>query len=357
MLRPVLVTLLQLLLLAPGLAQEAALGFVEALQRAPQLSAEVIAARAEVVTAEQGLTRSEADPLALRLERVQAQQRLESAASALKAAQLAAQGAVADGYFAALEAAEALALARASLEIATITLEANQIRFEAGAATRLDVERAQNALFAARRAAGDAEQSRRLAHGNLASLLGAETLKLSRELEVSGRVPELETVLAGLEAVPQVLAAQQEVTLAEVTLAATDNPYSARADINAARAALENARLRLQELRRSSQLSVQRGYNAVLAAEGNKDSAQAALATAAEDLAAQTVRLEAGSISPLAFEESKLQHATAVSEAERAQHDFLRALLALEQEVNADLAVLVEEREEAPEEGEGQEAP
>ncbi len=69
------------------------------------------------------------------------------------------------------------------------------------------------------------------------------------------------------------------------------------------------------------------------------------------------MRLEAGSISPLAFEESKLQHATAVSEAERAQHDFLRALLALEQEVNADLAVLVEEREEAPEEGEGQEAP
>jgi outer membrane protein TolC len=315
--------------LAP-IALAAPLSLEEALALAGERDAGVITAQAELAAAERDLARTTADPLALRLTRVQAEHALENARTALESARLTSRLSTTGAYLAALEADEALAIAEQAVAIAAIALEATEIRFNAGAATPLDVERARNDYEAARRDRDDAQQTRALSYSELASLVGLSPEALTLEpVTVMPEIPDLDDLLARLEENRQWRLARQAVELAELRLAAVDNAFSARAEIEAARDALASAEVRLRETRRSLALGLQQSYNAVIAAQGRLTSAAANAATARETLRAQTLRYEAGSISRLEHERAKLDAARAEAQLNSARYALLRALLQL----------------------------
>ena len=313
---------------------EISLTLAEAVDAGLAADAEVVSAQADLAAAERDQARTEADPLSLRLPRVRAAQGVVSAQDALEAARLSAQSSVADAYYTALEADDTLALARQQQSIAETTLQAQRIRLEAGAATQLDVDRAQNDLAAAQRNVADAQEARNLAYNDLASQIGgsAEGLTLQED-ETTAEVPALDAVLTRLDDNAQLRAAEQGVELAQVSLEAIDNAFSPRADIEAAQDTLNSAQTQLQEVRRSLELAVRGSYNAVVAAQGRLESAQANLATSEETLSAQQVRFDAGSISRLDFENAQLERANTVADAAAARHNLAEALLQLESTV------------------------
>ena len=89
-----------------------ALSLVDVTEIAPELDADVITASADLAAAERELRRTEGDPLALRLSRLEAEQQVASEQADLTSARLAAERDATGLYFDALEADDALDLAR-----------------------------------------------------------------------------------------------------------------------------------------------------------------------------------------------------------------------------------------------------
>lgn len=309
----------------------------QALAAAPDFDADVLTARADLAAAERDLARVEGDPLALRLDLLQARQALEGARGSLEVATLAVEAEVAEAYFDALEADDALDIGRMQHSVATTTLEATQVRVEAGAATALDLERARNDLAAAKRDLADAEQARDLAYRNLGSLIGAKVAALGPMVAsplAENTLPDLAAVQDEAGRVNTLLkAAERNVELARARLEATDNAFSARADIEAAQDILANATTVLEDTRRSLDIAVQQGHNALQAAIGRFQSALASYQTSRDDLAAQRARLEAGSISPLAYQQAEIAHANTEAALNSALHAVTLARFALDQAV------------------------
>jgi outer membrane protein len=306
------------------------LSFEQMLGLAVNANAEVSTAQAALDSATRGLARVQADPLALRVAQLQAEQAVSNAQQALKAAQLKAQNNAADAFAAAREADSNVGLAEQKLDIAQTELEANNARIKAGAATNLDVERAQNALANAERDLAAAKQSRTLAYASLASLLAIpNTFSLEGSVAL-GDVPDLETALANLETNSLVTQARQTHELAQAQLAAIDNAFTARSEVEAARDEVKRAETQVQEVRRSAEITVQQSYNAVLVAQSRLQGAEAAFATAQSDLTAQQTRFDAGSISLLDLKQSQLALADSESQLEQAKHALASSLRGLE---------------------------
>jgi outer membrane protein len=203
-------------------SETSSLTFEEMLGLAVAANAEVFTAQGALDSATRGLARVQADPLALRVTLLQAQQAVSSAQQGLKAAQLKAQSNAADAFAAAREADNNVTLAEHKLDIAQTELEANNARIKAGAATNLDVERANNALAGAQRDLAAAQQSRTLAYASLASLLAIPSTFTLEGSVTLGEVPDLETALTNLESNSLVTQAQQALELAQAQLAAID---------------------------------------------------------------------------------------------------------------------------------------
>ncbi len=327
------------LLVAGGLAlaqgQEAppSLTLEAAFQIAPDASADLIAARTEVAAAQRDLDRTLADPLALRVPRLQAEQRLASAREALDAGLIALRITVARAYFTALEADEALEIARLEHAIAQVSLEAQQVRFNAGAATQLDLDRAGNDLDTAVRTLAETGSDRELAYAELASQLGTAVTSLG-PLAEAAQLPELGGVVAEAQTRNgRVRAAQRAVELAQAQLDAVDNAFSARADIESARDRLADAERDLNETLRTLELDLTSSYNSAVAAQARLDSAQASSATSAEDLAASSIRFDSGNLSPISYEQARLGHARTIASEHSALHAQILAALQLEQAV------------------------
>ncbi len=323
------------------LALAASLGLAHAqapldLERAATLAVDVAAgvqtALLDLDTAERDLARAVADPTTLRVARLQADHAVARAATALRNAEASARDGAVSAYTAALEADDQLALAEAALAIAATAREALAIQFEAGAATRLDVDRAEDDRRAAERDVVDAVAARALAYDRLASLIGAEDADLALE-----RAPEppplldLEAYLGDLPANAQLQAADQQVALAAAQLAAVDNPLSsAPADVAAARDRVEAARLQRDEQERSLTLLVRQAHNAARSAEARVRAAEAAAASALEEYGVQQVRFEAGSVSALALARTERQAAAQEQALTAARHAFNAALRQLQ---------------------------
>ncbi len=305
----------------------------DAVRLGAEIDSAVVNARADLSAAERDLDRSEADPLALRVPVLQARQAVEAAQAGLVTALIDSRLAVSQAYFTALGADDTLALAEQQRDISSVTLEAEQVRLDAGAATQLDVDRAGNNLDDAERDVASAANDRALADAELRSLLGSDVAALTPASDAPA-LAELAAVLADAQARNAQLAATgRALALAEAQLAAVDNAFSARTDIESAQDRLGSARLNVEETARSLELTVRSSYNAVLSAEGRWVGARADLATAQEDLEAQRARLDAGSISPLSYRQTELSAANSASSAARALNDLLLAHLRLEQTV------------------------
>jgi outer membrane protein TolC len=311
-----------------------ALTLEQALSLAPNLDADVISARTDVAAAERDLQRVSSDPLSLRLEKVQAEQKLASEQDSLATALLANRLDVTDKYFAALEADETLANSLKQQQIATATLEAQQIRFEAGAITQIDLSNAQNDAVEAERTVRDAQNTRNLAYSQLGSVVGQSVTALTPyEAEAPQLMPLEQIQSEANEKNTRLKSLQRNVELARTQLAITDNDFSSRSQIDSAKDSLANAELTLSDYQNSLGLTIESSYNSVLAAQASYDNALESFRTSGDDLTAQKTRLDAGSISPISYQQSELTHAQNEAALDRAKHQLFLAHVRLEQAV------------------------
>lgn len=311
-------------------AGEAALSYSEALSAAVGASAAVNIAQVDLASAERDLSRLQADPLALRIPVLQAEQALMQARQGLGAAEAAARNSAAEAYAKVLEARSDVSLTEKRVAIIQTQADATQIRFEAGAATSLDVASAQNALQSVQRDLTDAREAQTLAYSRLASLVGLAGAPVLSDAVPVGTVPSLAEALTGLDENSALVNAQQGLVLANAQLAGVDSAFSARRDIEAARDAVANAETHLQETRRSLELSTRQSRNAAVAAQNRVQGAAADLTAAQETLQAQQVRFEAGGISQLELAQSELNAQSAAAALEAAQHALAAALRTLD---------------------------
>jgi outer membrane protein, heavy metal efflux system len=325
-----------LLLLSFVSAQEAppALTLEQALTFAPNVNATVISGETDLAAAQRDLDRVNNDPLALRLEKLQAEQSVATEQEDLNKGLLSSRLDVTDKFFAALEADQSLANAQKQLEINNATLEAQQIRFEAGAITQIDLSKAQNDAVNAERTVRDAQNTRNLAYSQLANVIGQSVSALVPYEAAAPTLAPLEEVQqTAMTENTQLKALQRSVDLARTQLEITDNAFSSRSEIDSAKDALANAELNLSDYQSTLGLTVESSYNTVLAAQASYENALEAFQTSADDLAAQQTRLDAGSISPIAFQQSELTHAQNTAALNTAKHELLLAHIRLEQTV------------------------
>jgi outer membrane protein TolC len=315
--------------------QPAALTLENAVQSATGASADVITARSDLAQAESAQRTSLADPLAIRLEQLQAGHAVEAAEAALRSTLLRARTDATAAYVAALEAADALAVAELEHEIAVTSLEAQQLRFSAGAITALDLERARNSLQLAASNLQTARTSRELSQAELASLTGRTTELSAVDGDVGAEA--LAAVQEVLEQAWQnnmgILAAGRALELATARLAAVDNAFTSKQETDAARAAVSAAELRVAEARRALELTLQGNHNAVQSAQARLAGMSTALETARTEHEAQAARYEAGTISLLAFRQASVALENAAAAERSALHALLLARLRLEQAV------------------------
>jgi outer membrane protein, heavy metal efflux system len=318
-----------------GLAAAAEpLTFDEALGLGPDADADVLTARSELSAAERDASRVTADPLALRLDRLAADHGVDGARSALISSVTRSRIQTAELYVQALEADQAHRLAILEREHVARSLEAQTMRLAAGAVTELQVERARNDHDAVVRDLEHAEAARALAYGALSSRLGVVVTAVADIRDDALTLPSLDEAMArALRENAQVRAAERGVVLAAIRLEVIDNDFSTRAEIEAARDAVAHANVRYAEVGRSLELGIQGAHNGVLAAQTRLQSASANLATSKADLAAQSTRFEAGSISPIAFDQARLQHARTLAALQSARHAYFLGILRLEQAI------------------------
>jgi outer membrane protein TolC len=131
----------------------------------------------------------------------------------------------------------------------------------------------------------------------------------------------------------QLKSLQRSVELAQTQLEITDNAFSSRSEIDNARDTLADAELTLSDYQSSLGLTIESSYNSVLAAQASYENALETARTSDDDLAAQQTRLDAGSISPISYQQSELTHAQNVAALNTAKHELFLAHIRLEQAV------------------------
>jgi len=307
------------------------LTLADALARAGEHAPAVEAAGRVLADAQRELELATVDPMTTRLAHAAAARSMAAAEMDLVVARATANHEVVLAYAEVLEAQAARSLASKRLELLTVTLEATKARFGAGAVTAVEVSNVESDLASQERALWEAESRLAFAEDALAALIGEQPASLApitTEDLLAGA--ELEALVAGvLESSARVAAALRALETAEGRLAAADNPLSARMEIEAARQAVANAVDALAVAEATAVRDVRRARSAVTSADNRYDGARAAVASADSALAAQEARLEAGTISALAFAQSELALQAAVADEASALHDLVAAQYAL----------------------------
>ncbi len=302
-----------------------------ALALAAEHAPAVESAQNSLADAQRNLNTVVSDPMTTRLAHAAAARSVAAAEMDLVVARATANHEVVLAYAEVLEAQAARSLASKRLELLTVTLEATRARFGAGAVTAAEVMSAESDIASQERALWEAESRLAFAEDALAALVGEQPASLApitTEDLLAGA--ELEALVAGvLESSARVAEARRALETAEAWLAAADNPLSARMEIEAARQAVANAVDTLAVAEATAVREVQRARSAVTSADNRYDGARAAVASADSALAAQEARLEAGTISALAFAQSELALQAAVADEASALHDVVAAQYAL----------------------------
>jgi outer membrane protein TolC len=300
----------------------------------PRVNATIITAQSDLAAAQRDVARVKADPLALRLDILQAEQTLASKQEALAQAILSNNFTVSQAFFNALEADESLSTAQKQLEIANATLTAQQIRYQAGAITQIDLSNAQNDAVVAERSVSDAQNARNLAYSQLTSYLGQEPPSLAPYTVEAPALSSLEDYQNQASTRnTQLNVLKRSAELAQVQLQIVDNDFSSRSQIDSALDALSNAQLNLSDYQNSLGLTVESSYNSVISAHASYQNAREAFATATNDLNAQKTRLDAGSISPINYKQSELAFAQKQAALNSSNYQLALSFIRLEQAV------------------------
>lgn len=292
----------------------------------------VVTAGLDLGDAERALERTEADPTALRLDRLQARQTLDAAESALRAARFAAYADVAGAYLQVLEARAGVALAEDAVALSERAVEIARIRLERGAATELDLRDAETDLASARTDLQSARQGAALAARSFTSLTGLDAAELDPVpadwLDVT--VPAEDAWLERLDTTPTVLQAVQGVELAGAARDLLDPAYAPARDIEAAELRVAQAEEGLSEARRGVRLQLRSLLDRVASARDGLSVAREALANAEERDRIDRTRLDAGLIAEIAYDQTRLATRQAGDAVQRAEHELVRALFALQ---------------------------
>ena len=316
-------------LLAAGSTQ--AVTLQDILSEASGLSG-VINADIDRRDAQATLARVNEDPLALRIETLQAQHAATLTAAQYEVAVYTAYRDLADAYTAALEAESGLALAESSLALAERNLQVAQIRRDRGAATDLDVRDARNSLEDSETNLSAAQQGVRLAMERLESLVGPveSPLEPVAIIPVGLALPDEAAVEEALQQSPTLLQATQGAELAAASLDVLDPSYAAQQQIDDARVRLEQANEGVREAERALRLQLRSLTDAIERSEAGLAVARDALTNARDREAIEADQLEAGRIAAITFEQTQLATQQAQNALQTAQHDLLLAYLELQ---------------------------
>ncbi len=317
-----------LVCLLPGLSF--AVPLTEALAQADNRS-DVVNADLARDDAAVALSRTEADPLALRLEQAQARQRAALTRAQLRQARYRAIADIAAAYTQLLEAQLQRDLAAAGFEVSAQSLDIARIRFDKGSATALDVQEAENALQDAEKNSAAAVRGVALAKTNLEGLIGQEVETVEPVPEsLLAPLPSLETVLQNAATSPTLLQVDQGVELAGIGADLLDPSYASQAQLDNAALQLEQAQESAKEAGRGLEIQARSLYNTVTSAAQTYQNAQAALKSAQEREALEKQRLNAGLIADISFKQAQLTSFQALLAATQAKHALLNALLELQ---------------------------
>lgn len=277
------------------------------------------------------LSRTQADPLALRLQQVQAQQKVALSQVQLDQARYQAIADIASGYTQLLEALAARDLAMLGRDLSRQALQIAQIRRDKGSATALEVQEAQNDLEDADNNVLSMEQTVALARTNLEGLIAmtVQTLEaIPDNLLVS--LPALETVLANIDRLPNLTQVNQGIELATLGVDLLDPSYASQQQIDNARLQLDQAKTQGTEARRGIELQARSLYNTAKTASETLSIRQDALSNALERQSVEKQRLDAGLIADIQYKQTQLATRQAELAALQAKHSYLNALLALQ---------------------------
>lgn len=322
------VLVLGLLLLLSG-AQ--ALTLAEALGRADDRLV-VVNALLELGDSQRALERTRADPLALRLEHTQAEQRLLLAEARLEQARYQAYAEIAAGYTQLLEAQRQLELAESAQALSAQSLEIARIRFERGSATALDVRDAENALNDTANTVAAARQGVALARSNLQGLTGLE-IDAAEPVAfdfATFELPPFEQVETGLMRHPTLLQATLGLELARLGRDLLDPAYASASQIEAADLQILQAEGSVREARRGLDLQARSLHNAAVNAERSLVIAREGFETTLAREQIERQRLEAGLIADISFRQTQLSSRQTALSVLQAEHALLRALLDLQ---------------------------
>lgn len=310
----------------------ASLTLAEALEVGSQYAPDVVAAGVNVVSAQRDLELASADPSTTSMALAAARRAVAAAEDALGVAVQTARRDVVLAYADVLQAQTRVALAEHQLRNLSVTLQATQARFAAGAVTPADVAKAENDVASQQRTVQEAESDLDFARDSLAALLGQDIEGLGPVTEADLLPDEVvEAVTAGApEGSARVATARRNLEAAQMQLAARDNALSSRAEIEVARSAVESATGALASVEAAVVREVQRAQASVSTAANRYRGAKVSAASAASELAAQQVRLDAGTISELAFSQAELAYKNALASEASALHSLLAAQYALE---------------------------
>ena len=323
------------LLLSFGHAQ--AFDLETAWHRAPEVSADVATRRSDVDVAARTVARTSVDPLTTGIERLQADQALEAARASLAAAERAVRSDALAAFVAVLQAVDAEVEARTRADLADRNLTAARVRHEAGAITDLALAQAVADTDAAARSARDATTDLGFAWSDLAIAVGTDATDL-REGGIAPLVtalpdlPNLDADLEGLAAVHAgVASAERSLALARMRLQGMDHEGSAPNAVADARAEVATAERLVEDALRAAAQQLRTTHQSLLVAYGRVEDAQVGDAAAITTLDAQQVRLAAGELSPIAWEEAQLDRSRAASSLRAAVHTAWTAWLRYEQ--------------------------
>ncbi len=277
------------------------------------------------------LSRTQADPLALRLQNVQAEQKVALSQVQLDQAKYQAIADISSGYTQLLEAQAARDLSSFGRDLSNQSLQIAQIRRDKGSATDLEVQEAQNALEDAENSLLSMEQTVALARTNLEGLvvMPAPALEpIPDNLLVP--LPTVETVLANLDRLPTLLQVNQGIELATLGVDLLDPSYASQQQIDNAKLQLGQAQTQGGEARRGLELQARGLYNTAKTASETLSIRQDALNNALERESVERQRLDAGLIADIQFKQTQLTTKQAEVAALQAKHAYLNALLALQ---------------------------
>jgi outer membrane protein, heavy metal efflux system len=315
--------------LSSAFAQDTQLTLPDALATSNRSA--VVTAQLALNDATVALSRTQADPLALRLEQTQAQQKVALSQAQLDEAKYKAIQDITSGYTQLLEAQAALNLSTFARDLSHQNLQITTIRRDKGSATELEVQEAQNALEDAENNLASAEQGVALAKTNLEGLIGMPVLTLAPIPDESlVPLPALETVLANLDKLPTLLQVNQGIELAQLGVDLLDPSYASKSQIDTAQLQLETAQTSSSEVRRGLELQARTLYNQASTASETLSIRQDALSNALEREGLEKQRLDAGLIADIQYKQTQLATKQAELAALQAKHAYLNALLALQ---------------------------